>query len=201
MARRPLERMRMVLSRIFIITFGAIMFVSTSAWEDSVISGLLFLSGCVFVAIGVVCRVWCSLYIAGYKTQTLVTDGPYSLCRNPLYLFSFIGALGVALATETISIALVMILVFAWYYSLIIRKEESKLREIHGEKFEEYCRRTPAFFPNFAAYREEETYTVNVRLFRKNTMDAMWFLWIVGLLELVEKLHEIGILPTYWTLY
>jgi protein-S-isoprenylcysteine O-methyltransferase Ste14 len=36
-------------------------------------------------------RLWCSLYISGYKNSQLITSGPYSLCRNPLYFFSFVG--------------------------------------------------------------------------------------------------------------
>jgi hypothetical protein len=27
-------------------------------------------------------RMWCSLYIAGSKDKELITNGPYSLCRN-----------------------------------------------------------------------------------------------------------------------
>src|ERR1700722_14276872 len=39
-------------------------------------------------------RAWCALYIGGGKTSAVVATGPYSLCRNPLYLFSAIRGVG-----------------------------------------------------------------------------------------------------------
>src|SRR5262245_36841884 len=39
-------------------------------------------------AAGAGARFWATLYIGGRKERELVTDGPYSLCRHPLYLGS-----------------------------------------------------------------------------------------------------------------
>src|SRR5882757_8547660 len=44
--------------------------------------------GVVLIVLCVMGRTWASLYIAGRKGEKLVSDGPYSVCRNPLYLFS-----------------------------------------------------------------------------------------------------------------
>ena len=56
------------------------------------VSGILFLVGCLCVGAAMAGRMWCAQYIAGYKNDVLVREGPYSVCRNPLYFFSFLGA-------------------------------------------------------------------------------------------------------------
>ncbi len=48
----------------------------------------------IFVAIAG--RAWVLLYIGGRKNSELVTYGPYSITRNPLYVFSLTGITGVA---------------------------------------------------------------------------------------------------------
>lgn len=190
----------MVLSRLFLVGLAAVLAVSESAWEPTFMDALLFTTGCVLVAIGVVGRIWCTLYIAGYKTKTLVTEGPYSICRNPLYFFSFIGGLGVALTTETLVVPAVVAAAFAAYYPLIVRKEEERLAEVHGAEFAAYRQAVPAFIPDLRLLREAETYPVNAVVFRRHISDALWFLWFVALIELVEKFHELDILPVHFHL-
>lgn len=77
----------------------------------------------------------------------LVTQGPYAIVRNPIYL----GMFGMLLATG---------LVFSPWWTLLgavvfflignqirIRTEEKLLRETFGSQFDDYARRVPAFFP------------------------------------------------------
>ena len=64
------------------------------------VSGILFLVGCLCVGAAMVGRMWCAQYIAGYKNDVLVREGPYSVCRNPLYFFSFLGGIGVGRVTR-----------------------------------------------------------------------------------------------------
>ena len=192
MARGPTEKIRILLTRILMGALGVLVLFTSSKWETSIVSSSLFMVGCAFVSIGTIGRVWSSLYIAGRKTKSLVTTGPYSLCRNPLYLFSLIGAIGVGLATETLFIPALLAVGFAFYYPWVIRSEERRLRETHGEAFEAYCRTTPAFWPRFAGLHEDQTYLVNAITFRRHIVDALWFVWLVGALEIVEQLHELG---------
>ena len=41
------------------------------------ISGILFLVGCLCVGAAMAGRMWCAQYIAGYKNDVLVREGPY----------------------------------------------------------------------------------------------------------------------------
>jgi protein-S-isoprenylcysteine O-methyltransferase Ste14 len=175
---------------------------STSGWEEiSIWSTIFFLIGCLLIGIGSLGRLWCSLYIAGYKNSKLITLGPYSISRNPLYFFSLIGGLGVGLATETLLFVFIVILLFGFCYPGVIHSEEQRLLSFHGEKFEAYCKETPVFFPSLSLLTEPETYTVNPKIFRKNAFGALWFVWFAGILEMIEALHEANILPVLIKLY
>ncbi|GAB4340418.1 MAG: isoprenylcysteine carboxylmethyltransferase family protein [Desulfobulbaceae bacterium] len=175
---------------------------SRSHWESQpFIETSLFVSGCLLVGIASLGRLWCSLYIAGYKSDRIVTVGPYSLCRNPLYFFSFIGLIGCGLATETLTIPLLVVLFFAVYYPLVIHDEECELRLLHGEVLDAYLASTPAFFPKFSLFSEPREYVVHPRIFRKHLFDNLWFIWIVGILELVEGVKEIVAFPGFFELY
>ncbi len=196
------EKIRIFVSRIFVATLFIIVLFSESYWEKHEIIGtILFAVGCILAGTASMGRLWCSLYIAGYKNDTLVTTGPYSVSRNPLYFFSLIGAIGVGLATETLLIPLVILIVFLLYYSSVIHGEEKRLLNIHGEKFKLYCQKTPAFFPKLSLYEEPQTYIVNPKSFRRNIISALWFIWFLGILEIIEACHETGILAVYFKIY
>ena len=164
-------------------------------------SDYLFLIGITMAGMATVGRLWCSLYICGYKTNKLISVGPYSLCRNPLYFFSLLGGIGVGLATETLTVTLLILAAFLLYYPFMIRAEEKKLRKIHGDEFDRYVKNTPRFWPSFALLNEPEEYTVRPKLLRKRVFDALWFIWLIGILEIIEALHECNIIPILFKLY
>jgi len=196
------ERQRMLLSRLVIWPLMAILLVTTSAWEvHAPIDGLLYMAGCVLAGIATAGRLWCSLYICGRKTKELVTCGPYSMTRNPLYFFSAIGAIGVGLATETFTVPALLILLFAVTYPALIRAEEHRLRGIHGDAYAAYAALTPRFFPSPSRYFEPDTHEVIPRAFRRELLDALWFVWLLGILEFGETLREANIIPTLLTAY
>jgi len=197
------ERYRIILSRIAAVAILFFLFTTRSVWEtrNEKITFLLFLAGMILVAIASLGRMWCSLYIAGYKDDKLVTDGPYSLCRNPLYFFSMIGVLGIGFATETFTFPILFILLFALYYPFVIRSEERRLGQLFGAAFDQYTKRISAFFPKFSTFSEPANYMVNPAVYRNHMFSALWFVLIVGILEVIEGLREIGLLSSLWSLY
>jgi protein-S-isoprenylcysteine O-methyltransferase Ste14 len=77
----------------------------------------------------------------------LVTQGPYSIVRNPIYL----AMLGMLIASA-LTAARWQVLPFAIALLQIgtdvrVRSEEKLLREAFGAKFDDYARRVPAIFP------------------------------------------------------
>lgn len=121
--------------------------------EPTLISLLL---GIVVVIIGEAIRVW-SVGYAGSETRTtsgvggsnLVTQGPYSLIRNPLYwgnimIYSGVGFMSNAIFPYLLIIAFVY---FVFQYYLIILNEEEYLKQTYKEEFNEYCKHVNRFFP------------------------------------------------------
>ena len=199
--RTRYEKLRLPVSRLASAVTVIFLLFSTNRWEtgrERIATGL-FVLGIFLVAIGTLGRMWCSLYIAGYKDQVLITQGPYSMTRNPLYFFSTFGALGIGFCTETLTFPLLLLAVMILYYPLVVRKEERRLRARFGGAFDDYARRVPAFFPNFALFSEPDTHVVKPVVYRRHMFSALWFVWIVGLLELAEGLKEIGWMPAFWS--
>lgn len=77
----------------------------------------------------------------------LITAGPYSVVRNPIYL----GMLGMLLMTGLAWTRwwalLIAIVVFLIGTTVRTRSEEKILRETFGATFDEYARRVPALIP------------------------------------------------------
>jgi protein-S-isoprenylcysteine O-methyltransferase Ste14 len=200
--RSFIQRKRRLITWLFAAALGALIMISASRSDEyGVVGDLLFLVGLLLVGVATVGRLWCSLYISGYKTNVLITSGPYSVCRNPLYFFSLIGGVGVGLSTETVTIALIIAAGFLLLYPFVIRSEEKGLRKAHGDAYDKYVRDTPRFFPSFQRFHEPEEYTVRTRAFRRRVTDSMCFIWVVGALELIEALHEHHVIPVLFRLY
>lgn len=194
---------RIIITRLFVFLLLILLVITGSRWETRapLVSGVLFVSGCLLAGIASLGRLWCSLYIAGHKTRSLVVQGPYSLCRHPLYFFSFLGGIGVGLASETLTIPAVIIAVFIIYYPFVIRFEEEKMRTLHGQLYEDYCRQIPRFWPRWSRLTEPEEYCVFPKTFRKHLLSALIFIWMLGVLELIEMFRELDMFPTFLSVY
>lgn len=201
MPRSFVRKQRVLISRLFSLVVVVLLLISESRWTETNYAGIIFLTGVVLIGFGTVGRLWCTVYIAGYKSNTLITTGPYSICRHPLYLFSLLGMTGVGLSSETLTIPALMILFFIIYYPMVMNSEEKKLAKNHKEAFGKYCQNTPKFFPSFKLLKEPQEYIINPILFRKSMLEVVWFVILLGVIELAETLHETGILPVIFKLY
>ena len=187
-------------TRTFFGAALALMAVTASAWHP-VAAAVMLILGYTLVRFAITGRAWTALYLTGHKKHQLVTGGPYSMCRNPLYFFTFVGLLGIGLAAGSLSIATLIAAWFALYYPLVIRKEEAKLEALHGEVFIAYRQSTPAFFPRFGLLREAAVYSVQPAKIRANTKDYVWMIWGLGLVQLFALLHQAGLLPLLVRIY
>jgi protein-S-isoprenylcysteine O-methyltransferase Ste14 len=190
------EKYRTMLSRFFAVLLLVPLIFSTHSFGDNSLLDLSFeVSGIFLVGIAAFGRLWASLYISGHKTHSLVMTGPYSMVRNPLYFFSFIGAIGLGLLSENIVVLGLLFLLFVLYYPLVMMAEEKKLLSIHGEEYRQYMKRVPRFIPKIDLLVEPPTVTVQTIINRKTFFDAIWFVWLYIPLLIIERLHDLQILP------
>ena len=192
------QRIRIgVLRATFACLLPLILF-SRSAWTDPKWLFEVFeMLGIALVISGVLGRLWAILYIGGRKNAQIMQDGPYSLCRHPLYLFSTIGVIGFGLMLGSVVLTAVMAVLLLFVVNETARREESFLRASFGPAYDAYAAVVPRFWPNLRNFRTDESITVRVSALRVNLRDALVFLFLIPLAEIMEYLHEAAIVPTF----
>ena len=151
--------------------------------------------GLALIVVCILGRVWCSLYIGGRKVHDLIDNGPYSLVRNPLYVFSFIGAAGIGAQTGSIVVALACTVVCYIVFAILVRREEAALVKVHGDTYAAYLRSTPRFLPNPRLWWDRETLTVQPVRVMRTFADGLVFLLAIPVAEGLEYLQSIHVLP------
>lgn len=194
-----------MVTRIVAVTLVLpVLLFTKSAWTGTsvLIEELLFMAGILLVGAGAIGRVWCLVYIGGRKNKDLVTLGPYSLTRNPLYFFSFLGLAGFGLCTESITTALILCGSFLAAYRPVIASEECRLSELFGARFAAYKARTPRFWPHPAGYDlGEVAIELRVPPFVAGLREVVWFVAGIGLFSMLDRLHHEEMLPAILRLY
>lgn len=101
--------------------------------------------GIVLCFFGAYLRFWASGYLR--KDSRPAVGGPYAYVRNPLYLGTYLMALGTAWAIQNWILLAITTVFFAAIYHYIILDEEVKLQSIFQGAYSEYCKVVPRFFP------------------------------------------------------
>jgi hypothetical protein len=140
------------------------------------------------------------MYICGYKKKVIIDSGPYAAVRNPLYLFSFIGMLGIALSTLNIIFMVLIVVMFLIYYPFVIISEEGKLLRLHGEIYRTYLDNTPRFIPDLKKLVLPDTYDVDVKTYSGAFLDAIWFFVAYIMIDVVKLLQAKGIIPLFFVM-
>jgi protein-S-isoprenylcysteine O-methyltransferase Ste14 len=177
-----------------------ILVFTRTRFESDVVKTLLNDAGLLLVAIGAFGRIWSSIYISGYKTEVLIALGPYSMVRNPLYIFSFLAVLGIAAASQNGLFLAAIIGAFLLYYPFVVLNEEDELRVAHGDRFERYRKDTPCFIPNFRKFRQPEKYEINVPAYSRAFLDAIWFFVAYIAVDILKFLQANDLIPVWMVL-
>ena len=109
--------------------------------------------GAVLSLLGLAIRAWASGYLK--KNQELTTTGPYAHTRNPLYLGTFIMALGVALGAASWWFLAVFVALYLLIYIPVMEAEAEMLDKLFPSDFASYRSRVPMFLPRLTPARAE----------------------------------------------
>lgn len=194
-------RIRILTAKLLVLPLFALALLSHHMYsEDSLADLGLETGGFLLLLVAAMGRVWASAYISGRKSATLVTDGPYSIVRNPLYFFSFVGFLGAGLAFESVALAAAFGLLFFLTHWPTILREENRLYQLFGEQFTHYRQSVPRFLPNPWKLSNPSSVDLAPQLFTRAIMESSLVLSVFLLAHVVEWAHLHAGAPVYFTL-
>jgi protein-S-isoprenylcysteine O-methyltransferase Ste14 len=174
-----------------------LLLVVESSWRASV-PGLLMVLQFLGLSLILLCifgRTWCTLYIGGHKKRELIMAGPYSLVRNPLYVFTFVGTAGLGLLAGSFVLAVAFLAFAVAVFTPVVRAEEGFLADAFGDEFRSYAARVARFWPRFSRWEDAEELRVKPTLVVRTFADASLFLLAIPLIILKELAHASGWLP------
>lgn len=183
------------------LLFAATLITVPAYNRDGCVGLTLEILGILAVVASALGRAWASGFISGKKNKTLVMDGPYSIMRNPLYFFSFLGFVGAGLVFQSVMLAAGMAAGFFLTHWKTILDEEVKLRELFGATFDDYIRRVPRFFPKTWRAQLPEEASFTPRLFTIAVCECAVIPLVLVVARVVEAAHAHGWLPCWFRLY
>ncbi len=157
--RQRLRTVRLSLIRrtfvALIITSGILLTPLTSRWPvaDPFMRDVMIMLGMLLIGTGAALRLWAGLYLGGHKERQLVTCGPYSCVRNPLYLGNIVAAAGIGLISGSPYVLTLTLTATTLVYLATIRQEEHKLQPLFGSDYNRYLQAAPPLLPHPAAVR------------------------------------------------
>lgn len=193
---------RIAIVKAIALAAATLILVSRDPWaRDSLSGGAIRAAGFCLIMAAVLGRLWSTLYIGGRKNACLVTTGPYSITRNPLYCCSILGAAGIGLAFGSLAIALVLAGSIGSVLAATARAEAALLGKRFGTSYEAYASRVPLLWPRPSLYRDADAPSFQPPALRRALRDGMLFLAAVPLGDLVSYAKQAGLLPELVALF
>lgn len=142
-------------------------------------AGAIAIDSCAWVLFltGAFVRFWSTLYIGGRKTHGVISEGPYSIVRNPLYFGTFLVGLSIALMLHSLVFLACVALGVVFYARATIPAEERQLLALHGEEYAAYLNRVPRLWPKLSLFRSPDEIVVRVRGLRMELKRASRWMW------------------------
>jgi len=156
---------------------------------------LLHSIGLVLLIVAAITRIYCLLFSAGFKNKRLLMEGPFSVVRNPLYVSSYVGIIGIALLCADPILMVAMLVFTGIYYTITVSAEERNLREKFGEDYLEYCLSTSRWLPSISNYHAPATLEIYPAHVLRGILHAMAFFLAYFAIQLLDVTRDAGVLP------
>ena len=146
---------------IFIIGIPFVMFLAAGSPNLAEIGLIQWVILLILAIVGIGLSVWSIVYMKNVgggnpfdafnhevapRTSSLMTDGPYGICRNPMLLGVFIYHASVLIALLSLG-ALVVFIIEILIMNVQVKKEEQRLKKDFGNDYDEYVKNSNRFLP------------------------------------------------------
>lgn len=136
---------------VFVVAFliGVIPELRHASYIPARVAQESTIAGAIFFSVGAIIAGWALFIFYKAKTTTvpgkssasMVTWGPYRFTRNPMYVGLTLAYIGEAGLTRHVWPLAMLPLVLAYVNWSVIPLEESKLKEVFDEQYQQYCAR------------------------------------------------------------
>lgn len=125
-----------------------------------------FFPGLVVSILGEILQVWCFSTIKTHKKLTVI--GPYMFVRNPMYIGRFFLIFGILMMAANIWLLVVFTVIYWFYMTNRVKREERLLQELFGDDYLDFQRRVRPYLPTFSQFRPELLWSFDRESFAKN---------------------------------
>jgi len=138
---------------------------------------------------GAFIRLWANGY--AIKNDKLTTSGPYAFVRNPMYLGTFLIAIGFVIILKSENpalerlIGIVFLLGLSFMYYRTIKGEQGMLLAKFNGVYQDYCQHVPAMVPCLVPYKRGEKWPFSMQRLLKSKEHKPVF-WIFILLVIFQ---------------
>ena len=119
---------------------------------------------------GQLIQTWC--FASLVKNAELTVRGPYSMCRNPMYVGRYFLILGFVMLLWNPWIIGAYTVIYWLYMTHRVSREERRLCEWLGEPYVEYCKKVNRYFPSLRPLADRGLYFFDWKMFLFN--NAHW---------------------------
>jgi len=137
-----------------------------------------------WIIAGLLIRLWSNGYAV--KNDKLSTCGPYAFVRNPLYLGTFLIAIGFVIVLKSEPPLLewtaggTFLLALSFMYYRTIHAEQGMLSAKFKDAYEDYCQQVPAIIPCLVPYSKGEKWPFSLqRLFKSKEHKTVFWIFIL----------------------